>query len=160
MIEREKADVSVGIVHSATPGRASDRTAFFAKSRLPLQKWLLFLYLWVRQYSVIHVTWLWRSRGWRPHCKWYIPVVARGVLQETHHWPTNNYSGWSTEIVQIDESLFRHKPKVRYFHDKNTYIKKSYTDNITMTEQQLKRCGYLKWSTHHSHCNGPQGSCL
>lgn len=55
MTERKRSDISDGVCWycSACKTTKSIReSSFFAKSRLPLQKWMLVMYWWARQYPV------------------------------------------------------------------------------------------------------------
>ena len=81
---------------------------FFLKSRLPLQKWLLMLYLWAREYLVsdaaeeAEIS----SRVAIDIYQWLREVCTAKLLQ------TQIILGGPGVVVQIAESLFRHKPKV------------------------------------------------
>ena len=82
--------------------------SFFAKSRLPLQKWLLLTYLWVREYPIRDA----QEEAEVAHdtavCiyRWLREVCSTKLLQ------TPILLGGPGVVVQVDESLFRHKPKV------------------------------------------------
>ena len=55
MIERERNDVSDGVswyCPQCYTRKSIRQNSFFAKSRLPLKKWVLLIYFWVRQYPV------------------------------------------------------------------------------------------------------------
>ena len=55
MVKRRRSDVSDGVSWWCPhcKGRKSIRDgSFFAKSRLTLQKWLILMYFWVREYPV------------------------------------------------------------------------------------------------------------
>ena len=85
--------------------------SFFSKSKLPLQKWLVPLYWWIRQYPVGDAA---------EEAK-----VSREAAINVYQWLREVCStkplanpialGGPGKTVQIDESLFRHKPKVSYF---------------------------------------------
>lgn len=85
--------------------------SFFSKSKLPLQKWLVLLYWWIRQYPVGDAA---------EEAK-----VSREAAINVYQWLREVCStkllanpialGGPGKTVQIDESLFRHKPKVSYF---------------------------------------------
>lgn len=111
MVERTRSDVSDGVSWSCPQCkcRKSIRDkSFFARSRMSLQKWLLLLYLWVRQYPVTDAM---------EEVK-----VAKSVAIDVYGWLRDVCStkllgtpivlGGQGVTVQIDESLFRHKPKV------------------------------------------------
>ena len=90
-------------------GRKSIRVgSFFSKSRLSLQKWLLVIYLWAREYPVTDVASEANisARVAVDMYQWLREVCTTSLLQ------TPIVLGGPGKIVQIDESLFRHKPKV------------------------------------------------
>lgn len=82
--------------------------SFFAKSRLTLQQWLLLFYWWIREYPV-------GDAGEEAKVS---NDTARAVYQWLREVCSTKLIGSSIELggagttVQIDESLFRHKPKV------------------------------------------------
>ena len=85
-------------------------TDVFSKSRLTLQKWLLMMYLWTRDYPVSDAS---------EEAKIDIEI-AIDIFQcfrevySTKFMQTPIVLG-GEGVVQIDESLFRHKPKVCTF---------------------------------------------
>ena len=82
--------------------------SFFSKSRLPLQKWLLLIYLWARDYPVKDIAQE-AEIDKNVACdimNWLREVCSTKLLQTTISL------GGPGKVVQIDESLFRHKPKV------------------------------------------------
>ena len=87
--------------------------SFFAKSRLTLQKWLLILYLWAREYPVTDVAEEAEVDASTAVdiFQWLREVSTTSLLQ------TQIILGGENKIVQIDESLFRHKPKVNIFYN-------------------------------------------
>ena len=111
MQERPRQDVSDGVSWwcSTCKGRKTIRDgSFFAKSRLTLQKWLLIIYMWVRQYPVTDVA---EEAEVELHTaidifQWLREVYSTRLLQ------TPIVLGGQGVTVQINESLFRHKPKV------------------------------------------------
>ena len=142
MIERERTDVSDSIrwyCPQCYTRKSIRQNSFFAKSRLPLQKWILLMYLWVRQYPVTdayeeaeHTT--------IDIYQWLHEVCSQTLLSDP---PI--ILGGPQIIVQIDVSLFRHKPKVRKFSENGIHILYSHTNSITGAEQLLRMCGYLGW---------------
>jgi hypothetical protein len=111
MEERPRKDVSDKFSWwcRTCKGRTTIRKgSFFEKSKLTLQKWLLLIHFWSRQ----------------------LPVTDAVLQLEIHKETAINVYQWLREIcstklisipivlggpgkvVQIDESLFRHKPKV------------------------------------------------
>ena len=94
-------------------GRKSIREgSFFSKSRLPLKKWLLLLFFWLREFPVttaaldaeIH-----KSTAIDVY-QWFREVCTTTLLN------TQIILGGNGIVVEIDESLFRHKPKVCNSH--------------------------------------------
>ena len=82
--------------------------SFFHKSKLTLQRWLILLYWWVRQYPVTDAA---EEAKVEPNTavavyQWLREVCSTKLIQ------TRIQLGGNGAIVQIDESLFRHKPKV------------------------------------------------
>ena len=84
--------------------------SFFAQSKLELWQWLVMLNWWCRQYPVSdaaeealtsRVTAIQAYQYFRDICSWRLTSVDAPLLL-----------GGPGKIVQIDESLFRHKPKV------------------------------------------------
>ena len=111
MEQRPRKDVSDGYswwCRSCKGRKTIRKDSFFEKSKLSLQKWLLLIHYWARQLSVSDAEiqlevdkdtavavyqWL------REVCSTKLlstPIILRGP----------------DKVVQIDESLFRHKPKV------------------------------------------------
>ena len=112
MVERERADVSDGVSWYCPQcyTRKSIRSnSFFDKSRLPLKKWFLIMYLWVRQYPVTDV---YEEAEVAEHTAIDIYQWLREVCSQTLLNDPPIILGGPRCIVQIDESLFRHKPKV------------------------------------------------
>ena len=111
MEERERSDVSDGVSwycpqwHTLKTIRDGN---FFSKSRMTLQKWLLMMYLWARQYPVTDAM--------------EEADVDRRTAIDIYQWLREVCStkllsslivlGGPGVVVQIDESLVRHKPKV------------------------------------------------
>ena len=89
------------------------QNSFFAKSRLPLQKWVLLMYLWVRQYPVTDA---YEEEEVGKHAAIDIYLWLHEVCSQTLLSDPPIILGGPRIIVQIDESLFRHKPKVREMH--------------------------------------------
>ena len=80
------------------------------RSRLPLQKWVILMYMWVRQYPVTDAS---EEAEVGEHTaidvyQWLWEVCSQALL----NGPPIILGGQQT-VVEIDESLFRHKPKVR-----------------------------------------------
>ena len=82
--------------------------SFFSKSKLALQKWLLMLHLWARDCPVTDAMDQAEidSRTAADIYQWLREVCTTKLLQ------TTIILGGPGLVVQIDESLFRHKPKI------------------------------------------------
>ena len=112
MQERPRRDVSDGVSWwcPQCKGRKSIREgSFFSKSRLTLQKWLLIMYMWAREYPVTDVV---EEVEVDQHSaidiyQWLREVCTTRLLRD----PQIILGGPGT-VVEIDESLFKHKPKV------------------------------------------------
>ena len=115
MQERPWPDVSDGVSWwcPQCKGRKSIRDgSFFSKSKITVQRWLLLLYWWARQYPVTDAM--------------QEAEVHKGMVIDVDQWLREVCStrllsspiilGGANSIVQIDESLFRHKPKVWFHH--------------------------------------------
>ena len=90
-------------------GTAIREGSFFAKSRLPLQKWLILLYWWATQYPILDA---WQEAQVAERTaiqvyQWFCDVCSTQLLQ------TPIKLGGPGVVVQIDESLYCHKPKAR-----------------------------------------------
>ena len=85
--------------------------SFFSKSKLSLQKWVILIYWWAREYPV-------SSAKEEAGCdmktaidvyQWLGEVCSALLLRQTITL------GGTDIVVRIDESQFAHKPKVRYY---------------------------------------------
>ena len=142
MTERPRQDVSDKFCWwcSQCKTRKSIREgSFFQKSRLELKKWLLLLFLWAKDDPVTSVAQIMEIS--RPSAidafQWLREVCSSKLLQNL---------GGPGNIVQIDESLFRHKPKVINIDSMcRDFLKYSIYYSITGEGQQLKNSGYSDW---------------
>ena len=113
MVERSRSDVSDSVCWKCPryKGTKSIRDkSFFSKSRITLQKWFLMILFWVREYPVTKAA---------ADCK-----MGRDTAINIYQWLREVCStalcnqtivlGGPGIIVQIDESLYKHKPKVRF----------------------------------------------
>ena len=131
--------------------RSSIRSgSFFTRSKLRLQKWLMLMHFWSRQNPVVDAS---ESAQVSPNTavdvyQWLREVCSTCLINDG---PVV-LSGPGV-IVQIDESLFRHKPKVcvynhvEYF-DKSLSASFSEPQRKTTTSTNL---GVLAWLTHLSN---------
>ena len=88
--------------------------SFFSKSKLTLQQWFIAILWWSREYPVTEMAMEAEIRQ-ATACdiyQWLREVCSTNLLA------TPIQLGGPGVIVQIDESLFRHKPKVS--HEINT----------------------------------------
>lgn len=85
--------------------------SFFERSKLSLQQWIVVIHWWIREYpvtraaeeaKVTEMTAIQCYQYLRDICSWRLTTVDSPLLL-----------GGAGVVVQIDESLFRHKPKVR-----------------------------------------------
>ena len=84
---------------------------FFANSKVTLQKWLLLMHWWARDYPVTDA-----AEEAKISCHTAVQVYQ--YFHDICSWRLLNHDaplllGGPEVIVQIDESLFRHKPKVQ-----------------------------------------------
>ena len=82
--------------------------SFFSKSKIPLQKWMMALLWWAREYPVTDFA---DEAEVSNHTacdiyQWLREVCSTKLLQ------TPIILGGAGVIVQADESQFRHKPKI------------------------------------------------
>ena len=132
---RERLMEFVGSAPLVKQQNLFESQVFFSKSRLSLKKWLLIIYWWAKQYPVTNC----RDEADVDQCtavdtyQWLREVCSTRLLRD----PPIVLGGQGV-IVQVDESLFRHKPKV-FNPIKHKY---SYC-SITVEGQQHQKCGYL-----------------
>ena len=111
MVERSRNNVHDGVSWRCLQckGRKTIREgSFFHKSNLTLQKWFVLMIWWAREYPVSDAA--------------KEADVDRGTAIDVYRWlrevcstkllSTPIVLGGRGDIVQIDESLFRHNPKV------------------------------------------------
>ena len=111
MEERERSDISDGVSwycpQCYTRNTIKDGS-FFSKSHLTLQKWLLLMYLWARPYTVTDA-----MEEADVDRRTAIDIYQRlREVYSTKLLSSPIVLGGPGVVVQIDESLFRHKPKV------------------------------------------------
>ena len=111
MRQGTRKDVTDGLVWRCPQCKTTKSVregSFFTKSRLTLQKWLLLIHFWVKQYPVTDVAVdveIDKNVGCAVY-KWLREVCSTKLLQSPI------ILGGPGVVVQVDESLFRHKPKV------------------------------------------------
>ena len=114
MVERPRNDISDGVRWRCRRCKTSKSIrdgSFFAMSKVTLQKWLILIFWWTQQYPVTNAA--------------RIAEVDEGTAIDVYRWlreicskkllPMPMILGGPGIVVQIDESLFRHKPKVINF---------------------------------------------
>ena len=85
---------------------------FFEKSRLTLKQWLVLFYWWIRQYAVT-------DAAEAAEVEKKSAIQAYQYCRDICSWKLLHHEsplllGGPRVTVQIDESFFRHKPKVGY----------------------------------------------
>ena len=115
MQERTRKDVTNGVTWFCKQCKTCKSIrdgSFFSKSRLSLQKWFLMLWFWAREYPVIEAAG--EAEIGRPVAidiyQWLREVCSSKLIQS----PV--ILGGPGKVVQVDESLFRHKPKVNFLY--------------------------------------------
>ena len=139
------------------------KKSFFDKSRLSLQKWLLLLYMWVRQYPVIDACEK-ANVGERTAIdiyQWLREVCSQALLNSP---PMAIILGDQQTVLQIDESLFRHKPKVRKNVKIISIIKSCYTlaplwQSNNQTNVVVWAYGHIPHTCSRLHGNGVEERC-
>ena len=111
-IQRPRCDVSDGYswrCRQCKTRKSIREGSFFSKSKLSLQKWLLLIHLWSTDCPVTSVMeqTATDSRTAVDIYQWLREVCSTKLQQ------IPIILGGQGSIVQIDESLFRHEPKVR-----------------------------------------------
>jgi len=112
MEERVHSDVSDGFSWwcRQCKGQKTIREGSFSKSKLSLQKWLFLLILWAKDTPITDVI----DDAEIDNCtgidiyQWLREVCSTKLLQSPI------ILGGPETIVQVDESLFRHKPKASH----------------------------------------------
>lgn len=108
----KKADISDGLIFRCGTCKTTKSLrvgSFFSKSKLTLQKWMVLIYWWVRDYPVSDAAeeaQVGRDTAINVY-QWLREVCTTKLLR------TPIQLGGPGKVVQIDESLFRHKPKVK-----------------------------------------------
>ena len=109
-----KSDISDGHIFrcsssSCKTTKSIRHGSFFSKSRLSLKQWLILMYWWVREYPVTDAAQeaeVGRDSAINVY-QWLREVCSTKLLQAPI------LLGGPSITVQIDESLFRYKPKVQ-----------------------------------------------
>ena len=148
MKKARRSDVSDGECWRCTQckGRKSIRDgSFFAKSHITLQKWMILMFWWSREYSVTDA-----ARD---------AEVDEGTAIDVYRWLREVCSttllntpivlGGPGVVVEIDESQFRHKPKVRVQISLCRRIQCKLHSISTIVEGLLHQMyGCLEWLIH------------
>lgn len=132
--------------------------SFFSKSKLSLQKWLELIFWWSREHPVTQT-------AIEVGCKADTAVDVYQWLREVCSTYLCNQTivlGGPGVVVQIDESLFSHKPKVRLFARGISLHRPARHGIVSATNSmhiccriigvvvQLRKYGYLELWTHHT----------
>ena len=119
MIERRRAQAgSDGVCWSCRvchTTKSIRQGSFFSKSKLTLQKWFIAMVWWSREYPVTEMAQE-AEVAENTACdiyQWLREVCSTKLLQ------TPIVLGGPGVIVQIDESQFKHKPKVQYTYTRD-----------------------------------------
>ena len=112
MRKRSRMDLSDGIIWYCTgckTTRSIRHGSFFVKSRLTLQQWLVLMYWWAREYPAKDATEEAKvnKNTATTVYRWLREVCSTKLLQAPI------ILGGPGVICEIDESMFKHKPKVR-----------------------------------------------
>ena len=107
----QKSDLTDGHIFRCSSCKTTKSVrygSFFTKSKLRLSQWIIVIYCWVRQYPVTKACE--ESRASRKATidifQWLREVCSTRLMQQPIKL------GGQGKVVQIDESLFKHKPKV------------------------------------------------
>lgn len=122
MVESVRNDISDGFrwrCRTCKTCKSIRDGSFFAKSKLSLQKWLILLFWWSQEYPVTDAK--------------AATEVDVGTAVDVYRWLrevcTTKLLGMTIKlggpgiIVQIDESQFRHKPKVMEYVNVKSILK-------------------------------------
>ena len=164
MVEWPRDDVSDGVswyCPQCYTRKSIRKNSFFDKSRLSLQKWVLLLYMWVRQYPVTDACEE-AEVGERTAIdiyQWMWEVCSQALL----NGPPIILGGQQT-VVQIDKSLFRHKPKVRKNVKIISIIKTCYTLAPSWQSNHQRSvgvwaCGHIPHTCSRLHGSGAEERC-
>ena len=121
--------------------------SFFEKSKIPLRTWILLILLWAYQLLVCTVAQLvvLNKETAINGFQWLREVCSTKLVN------TSIILGGSGVVVQINESLFRYKPKVNecleYSHNTHYSVNIPLLFSTTGEGQPPRRCGYLEWWT-------------
>ena len=150
MRERKRCDISDGICWYCTRCKTTKsirESSFFTKSRITLKKWMLIMYWWAKQYPVGAAK---DEADVDEHTaidvyQWLREVCSGRLM----HDPPIVLGGQGT-ILQIDESLFRHKPKIIVLLVFLVLISLHlFVFSIIVGEQQQVKYGCLVLWIHH-----------
>ena len=151
MRQGTRKDITDGLVWRCSQCKTTKSIregSFFSKSRLSLQKWLLLIHFWMKEYPVKDA-----ASDVEVDKNTAIDVYRR--LREvcsTKLLATPIILGGPGVIVQVDESLYRHKPKVmRMPHKLAIKFSPILFFSIIVDAQPAQKYGCLEWSTPPIH---------
>ena len=142
MRERTRKDLTDGVgwfCPHCKSQKSIREGSFFAKSRITLQKWLMLLYLWAREYPVSDArdeTLVTKTTAVNVY-QWLREVCSTALLN------TPTKLGGPGVVLQIDESQFTHKPKVNLYEVEVMKLLRIYTFRIIGEDQQERKYGCL-----------------
>ena len=152
MQDRVRADVSDGVswyCPQCYTRKSIREGSFFSKSKITLQKWMIILHFWVHQYPVTDVM---LEADVDKHTaidayQWFREICSSSLLLGPQI-----VLGGPGVVVHIDESLFRHKPKVYYalVYFMQVHYNIVYCPLYTRTTEavvQHTKFGFLGWLT-------------
>ena len=144
MTERPRVDVSDKYCWwcpSCKTRKTIQEGSFFKKSHISLKQWLLLIHLWTKYSPVTSAAEDLEIS--RPSVvdayQWLREVCSTKLLQAPIKL------GGPGRVVQIDESLFRHKPKVCTIDMLHFRFLTDFTLSITEVGQLYKSNGCLVW---------------
>ena len=113
MTERRKSvcDGKVWYCRICKMTKSIRQQSFFSKSKLSLQKWLIAIYWWSREYPVIKLAEeieITEDTACNLY-QWLREVCSTKLISSPI------ILGGPGIVVQVDESQFKHKPKVIYY---------------------------------------------
>ena len=122
MVERRRADVKDGLCWQCPgcKGRKSIREgSYFSKSHLTLQEWFILIFFWVDEEGVCKAA---KHSGTSLVTAINVYQWLREVCSSRLIRDGPAALGGNGKVVEIDESCFRHKPKVYKYSYNNSYL--------------------------------------
>ena len=139
--------ISGGARHAKQVKLLGQAGSFFEKSKIPLLTWILLINHWVYQLPMCTVAQLVEVNKETAInvCQWLREVCSTKLVN------TSIILGGNGVVVQLDESLFRHKLKVNkcleYSHNTRYSVNIPLLFSTTREGQPPRRCESLGWWT-------------